>query len=107
MVMHREVVYLGRNNTIGLLLNADDEAFDMSSATTVEIVFSGTTISSTTNPGWFDWTSESLTTGQVNIALGSAGATLTAGTYDAELIVYDASNSEGIMWGEIPITIKG
>jgi len=107
MATHREVVWLGRDNTVDLILKADGSAHDLSSATTIEVVFSGVTLSSTTNSSWFDWTSEGLTTGEVNLKLGSAGSSISPGTYDAELIVYDSDYTNGIMWGEVPIIVKG
>ena len=108
MAMQREVVYLGRDNTIDLLLKSDGSVYDLSSATTIEIIFSGSTVNSDNVPGWFDWTSGSLTTGQVNIRLGDAGASIAAGTvYKAELIIYNSSNTSGIYWGAVPVKVVG
>ena len=72
------------------------------------LVFSGVTINSDAQPSWFDWTTSSLTTGQVNISLGTAGASIPSGNvYDAELLVYTSSSTKGITWGTVPIQVVG
>lgn len=103
MATDREIVYLGRDNAIELILKANNEAQSLSSVTHMELVVSGVTYSSVTS-GYFDWSGS--TTGYVSLTFGQS-ATLSPGTYDAELIVYDGSNVNGIIWGEIPLRIKG
>ena len=100
--MDREILWLGRDNTIDVQLKADGAAQDLSGATHMALVFSGSTISSVGRSTWFDWTSGS--TGVIKFKLG--GATISAGIYDAELIVYDTTNENGIHWGTIPIIVK-
>ncbi len=91
-----------------MLIKSNGSAYDLSSATTIAMVFSGVTINSDAQPSWFDWTTSSLTTGQVNISLGTAGTSIPSGyVYDAELIVYTSSNTKGITWGIVPFSIKG
>ncbi|MBW8001767.1 MAG: hypothetical protein FVQ80_07055 [Planctomycetes bacterium] len=108
MAVQRELVWLGRDNTIDLLLKSDGSAYDLSSATTIAMVFSGVTINSDAQPSWFDWTTSSLTTGQVNVSLGTAGTSIPSGfVYDAKLIVYTSSNTRGIIWGTVPVSVKG
>ena len=109
MAVQREIIYLGRDNAINLLLKTDGSAYDLSSASTIEAVFSGVTISSTTHPAWFDWLSASLTTGEFSMTLGYAsGNSITSGTnYKTEIIVYDSSNTSGVMWGTVPIKVTG
>ena len=100
--MEREVVYLGRDNTIDLLLKADGVLQDLSGVTHAALVFSGVTVSSVARTGWFDWTSG--TTGQLILKLG--GTTISKGFYQAELIVYDSGNTKGVCWGKVPILIQ-
>ena len=108
MAVQREVVWFGRDNTIDLLLKSDGSAYDLSSATTIAMVFSGVTITSDVQPSWFDWTTSSLTTGQVNISLGTAGASIPSGVvYQAELIVYTSTSTSGVLWGTVPIKVVG
>lgn len=105
----RETIYIGRNNSIELILKANNTAQSLSSVTHMEFVISGTTYSSVT-AGYFDWqdrgTSSGSTTGWVSLTFGNAPG-ITPGTYTAELIVYDAGNTNGILWGEIPLRIRG
>lgn len=103
MAVEREVIYLDKDNSIDLLLKSDGSAQDLSGVTHMEVVISGVTIHSKTSSTLFSGVTSS--TGQLTLKLGSAGG-LTSGSYQAELIVYDTSNSNGIVWGEIPILIK-
>ena len=106
MSTQRETIWLGRNNVIGLLLKADGAAYDLSNATRLELVFSGTTISSVGHSMWFDWTSATLATGQVNLLLGGV-TNVVPGTYKTEVIYYDVNNVSGIMWGRVPMIVRG
>ncbi len=103
MPRDREVVYLGRDNSMDFILKADGVAQSLSSVTRMELVISGVTYSSVT-AGYFDWSG--ATTGFVAITLGQSSV-LSPGTYDAELILYDASNDNGIFWGKIPLKVEG
>ena len=106
---NRETIWVGRDNTIELILKANNVAQALSSVTHMELVVSGVTYSSVT-PGYFDWqnrvSTSGTTTGWASLSFGGA-TNLTPGTYDCELIIYDAGNLQGIVWGEIPIRIKG
>ena len=101
----KEIIYKARNNSINLLLKASGTTQDLSGVTHMAVTFgSGVTISSSASPTLFSGVTSS--TGQVILKFGSV-ASLTTGYYDSELIVYDASNTSGVMWGVIPITVKG
>jgi len=100
--MLREIVYLNRDNTIDIILKADGTAADLSSVTKMEIIVDdSTTISSVTSPDAFDWFEGS---GKLILALGDEG--IDAGSYDAQLIVYDVDNPDGIMWSYINIVVR-
>ena len=99
----REVIYLGRDNKIELILKADDAAQSLSGVTHMELIFSGVTFSSVT-AGFFDFSG--TTTGHLALTFGQA-TTLAPGSYNAELIVYDVSNTAGVLWSTIPILVKG
>ena len=111
MATRREIIYLGRDNAIELILKAGDSktAQDLSGVTHMEAVFSGTTFSSVTS-GYFDWQDRTVgsgtTTGWVKLTFGQA-TTLSPGAYKAELIVYDATWDDGLLWGTVPIRVKG
>ena len=100
----REIIKLGADNTIDLLLTADGENTNLSSVTHMAVVFKGVTISSVGRGDWFDWTSG--TTGQVSLKLGGV-TNITTGSYKAELWVYDESRENGIYWGTFPVWVKG
>lgn len=99
--MTTEWVYLGKSNTIDLLLKADGSAVDLSSVTRMTLDFDGTVIDSDTSPSAFDW--DTGTTGKVVLALGAES--ISAGTYRALLTVYDDTNVNGIAWDRIKIVV--
>ena len=103
--MITEVFYLGHDNTIDLLLKADGQAQDLSSVTRMKLVVGSTEIDSATESNVFTWTGTG-TTGKVIIDLNEYSGSLTAGAYTARLIVYDPTNSDGIVWGEFVLYVK-
>lgn len=99
-----ETVYLGRDNTIDLLLKADGVITDLTPITKVDIVDIGCSwsINSDDSTDAFDWSSGA--DGVLRLSLGAE--TVPAGSYRARVIIYDASNTEGIVWGEIKLTFE-
>lgn len=104
-----EYVYVGRDNTIDLLLKADGVAIELHEAVTrMDLKFSdrifGTQyVTSADYPTAFDWVTRGAD-GIVILKLG--GLELAAGRDSkVELIVYDNVNTNGIVWGEVPIKI--
>lgn len=95
--MTTEVVYLGRDNTVDLLLKADGSAQDLSGVTRMVLVVGDAEIDSDA----FDW--DTGTTGKVVLALGDE--TISEGTYTAWLVVYDGSNPDGIVWGSFTLKV--
>ena len=110
MAIHREVVYLGRDNAIDLGLKANNILQDLSGVSCVQVVFGGVTVSSATSSALFDWQERAITsgttTGWVRLMFGDM-TSVSPGKYEAELIVYDVTNQDGIMWGTIPIKVSG
>lgn len=104
----REYVYLGRDNTIELQLLADKTpltALQMQAITKIELIYNGQTISSQTNPDAFDWSTREAE-GVVIIALGDIS--ISAGTdLAADLIIYDAENTNGIVWSSFTLKVEG
>jgi len=106
----REIIWNGRDNTIDFVLYADQDSGctiqNLSSVTHVAVTFgSGTTISSATSPELFPGGVTS-SVGELNLQFGNAN--LAPGAYKSELIVFDATNSNGLVWGgKIPIIVKG
>jgi len=102
--MDKEILYLSRDNRIDLMLKADGSAQDLSGTTHAMAIFSGVTFTSVGRATWFDWTSG--TTGELRLKLSGVTG-VSPGNYDVELILFDATNTNGIVWGEIPILVKG
>jgi hypothetical protein len=108
--MGTEVVYIGRDNAIDLLLTADGVATDLVAGNVSRIdlrLCQGSaevqTISSTTAPTAFDWATAGAT-GRVILALG--GLFTEPARYTAHLVVYDPDNTNGIEWGTFTLRVK-
>ena len=100
-----ETVYKDRDNAIDLILKADDVAVDLSSVTRMQIVDRDggfTTIDSDTSADAFDW--DTGTTGKVILILGDEE--IPVGTYVVSLVVFDPTNTDGIVWGEFVLVVK-
>ena len=96
-----EIVHLGHDNNIDLLLKADGAAHDITNTTRMTLSFGSTLIDSAIHSGVFDWTPGD---GKLYLSLGAQ--TITAGTYYSELIVYDSVNTNGIVWGSFTILVE-
>lgn len=96
-----EIVYLGADNVIDLVLLEDGVAVDLSAVTKMTLNFNSTMINSDTSPDAFDW---STGDGKLSLALG-AESIMTA-LYDAELTVYDSQNTNGVVWGIFKVVVK-
>lgn len=103
-----ETVYLNRDNTVDLLLKADGVAQDLSSVTRMILkeengVWS---IDSQTYGSAFNWNPG--TTGKVILDLAAALAdqSVTTGSNVVRLVVYDPSNTDGIVWDTFVLIVK-
>jgi hypothetical protein len=101
-----EIVYLGRDNTIDLLLKADDVAVDLSSVTKITASFGSVLVSSTDSAaGAIKWSGAGFDTGEIRIDVGAE--TIPVKTkYSVPIVVYDAVNTNGVHWGEVPVQVK-
>ena len=106
-----EYVYLGRDNTIDLLLMkkhpVDDTAWvpvDLSVAIKITASF-GDDLVSSVDPatGVITWDQPGYDVGEIRLALGEEA--LTAGTYQVPIIVYDVSNDDGIQWKKVDMKV--
>ena len=100
--MATERTYAGHDNTIDLLLKADGSAVDLSSVTRMTLEVAGSTIDSEVSGSAFDW--DTGTTGKVILTLGAES--LTEGTWQATLTVYDPDNENGIVWGTFNLIVE-
>lgn len=102
-----ETIYTNRDNTFELLLKADGVAVNLATAepTKIEILFLGNYYNSDEFPNAFDWTTQGAS-GIISFDLASI-TTLEAGRdKNAELIVYDGTNPDGIVWGTFDLLVK-
>lgn len=104
--MTTEVFYVGMDNASRLLLKSDGAVQDLSEVTKVAIRFDGTTYSSADFASAFDFVTEA-TDGILTIQAGLISS-ITASSIDvqAELILYDPVNTNGIVWGTFTMDMK-
>ena len=103
--MDYEIVYLGHDNRIDIILKADGSAVDLSSVIRMSLSFDALLIDSDNGDSDpIQWDGVGYATGEVRISLGSQE--IPAGSYRSPLVVYDPSNPDGIVWGRIPIQIE-
>jgi len=99
--MSVEIVYLGADNVIDLVLLEDGAAVNLGGVTKMSLDFEGTIISSDTSPDAFDWS-----TGEGKLSLALGAESIATALYNAKLMVYDAENTNGIVWGKLRIVVK-
>ena len=100
-----EVIYLGHDNSIDLLLKADDAAVDLSSVTKITATFGDLLVESTDKAaGVITWDQSGYDTGEIRLAVGGV-ADMPTGKRDVPIVVYDATNTDGIVWGEVNFSV--
>jgi len=105
--MTTEIVWMGHGNTIDLLLNADNltDEDDLSSVTKITATFKSTTITSENKAaGAITWDQEGYENREIRLDLGNQS--IEPGGYDVPIVVYDASNPTGVVWGKIHIAVR-
>jgi len=100
-----EIGYLGRENTIDLLLQSNGSAVDLSGTTSISLRLGASLITSTNTTASISWNGVGYATGEVRLHLGNL-STLTAGIYDGNLSAADASTPNGVVWSNIGIEVK-
>lgn len=103
-----ENAYIGRDNSIDLILKADDVAVNLSTSTAMKLVIGKEVINSTNGSTQaIQWNQSTLwATGEVRLYLGSTALSIKAGKYSASLIVYGSTYINGLVWDDqIPIRI--
>lgn len=94
------IIYNNRNNALELSLQSDGTAIVHNTLTRCQLIVGATTLDSNTTPALFDLTQAD----RLVLKLGSAG--LTAGKHLARLVVFDALNTSGLVWGEFVLTVS-
>jgi hypothetical protein len=114
--MNREIVWLGHGNTIDLVLMANGAVPSLDTVSHMTLTVGSVLLDSNVTPTAFDW-SKKLTAAEAAkvpgalagdpklvVSLGSQTG-LVAGVYDAALVVYDPTNTDGIVWDLIPLRV--
>ena len=104
--MDTEIVYLGHDNTIDLQLKASSSAASLAGVTNITATFDDTVIdgSSSATSGAITWSGSGYATGEVRLTLGAQS--IEPQRYDVPIVVYDATNTTGIVWDIIPIRVR-
>ena len=82
-------------------------AVDLTAVTEIRLALGGVVLTSTdSTSGLITWNQSSYATGEIRMALGGS-SNLSTGRYTGKLVVFDPSNSSGLVWDDdIPIRIK-
>jgi len=101
-----EVVYLGHDNSIDLLLKEDGVAYSLAQTTQINITVGDVKITSTNRDiDPIKWYRSGYQTGEARFFLGDQD--IDPGTYRrAWIVVFDYNHQEGIVWGNIRMTVK-
>jgi hypothetical protein len=102
--MQTEFVYLGHDNSIDLILKSNGVAVALTSVTRMTLTLGAKLIDS--DNGDADpirWIKSGYATGEFRLFLGAE--TITPANYQGVLIVYDATNPNGVVWGRVPLTV--
>jgi len=103
--MTTEITWLGHDNTIDLILKANGVAQDLSDVTKITATFDDATIESTDHAGGaILWNNDGYDTGEIRLDLG--GQSIDPGGYDVPIVVYDPSNTNGVVWGKVHVAVK-
>jgi len=100
-----EYVWLGHDNTVNLILKEDGSAVDTSGLTKITVTLDEITFKSTNQASdLIRWNQGGYDTGEIRLALGDQN--LSVGRHKATIVVYDATNTDGIVWGSLTIRVQ-
>ncbi len=107
--METEILYLGHNNAINLLMQQDGTAVDLSGTTRATMTFGDIMVESTNGTTQaITWNKAGYDLGELRVSLSSTTLKVAPGTYpSAYICLYDSANAAGIVWGGIPVIVKG
>lgn len=103
--MDTEVIYLGHDNRVDLILKASSSAASLAGVTKITMTFDSTLITgSSASSGVITWQGSGYATGEVRAALGAQS--IEPSRYDVPVIVYDSVNTTGLVWDIVPIRVR-
>jgi hypothetical protein len=103
--MNIETIYKGHSNTINLILKSNNSAVDLAGVNKMTLTFKGAILISTNSTVSISWSQAGYATGETRLHLG-AQATLSTGIYEAPLVVYETTDAEGVVWGDVAIRVR-
>lgn len=104
MALAKETIYLGRDNKFDKRLEADDVIQNLSSVTKVGVLFNGNYYHSDNWPDAFDYATQAAD-GIITFDLASISSIAAGRDTEAEIIIYDATNPQGIIWDTFDLEI--
>lgn len=100
-----ETVYVGNDNSIDIILKEDGVAVDLSGTSRVTLELDSVYDSAVV--GWGDNEPFDVTEGSGKLIMRLGGLGIAAGNYpEAELVVYDPGNLNGIVWGKLKVIVE-
>lgn len=101
-----ETVYLYHDNSIDLILKADGTAVGTSAVTMITASF-GTVLCKSTDKaaGIIRWDQAGYDTGEIRMFLGGATSVVVDKYPEVPIVVYDATNPNGVVWGTVEIDV--
>ncbi len=117
MLQTIERVYSRYDNTIDLVLLADGDIPDLTSVTRMQLELADDlVIDSQVASAAFNWSStltqdeasriQGAEAGDAKLILALGAQSIPVGKYNAKLIVFDASNQNGLVWGRLRIVVE-
>ena len=104
---NEEVIWLGHDNSIDLRLYSNSSEVELSAVTKISLSIGSVVVTSTdAASGKIRWNQAGYEIGEIRIVAGS-DSSLSTGRYDGSLVVYDPTNTLGVVWdNSIPIRVK-
>lgn len=106
--MSTEFVFNAHDNYIGLILKSDGTALtedEMDLITKITATFNDTLVSSEDKAaGPIRWRQTGYAASEIRLYLGDQS--ISAGKYRVPIIVYDATNDDGIVWDIIDVVVR-
>jgi hypothetical protein len=100
-----ETIYVDRENKFDLLLKLDGSAANLTDINKVEILFQESYYDSDNFPDAFDYATQA-TGGIITFDLASIASFEGGRDKKTELILYDNTNPDGIVWGTFDLIVK-
>lgn len=100
-----DIIYRGHDNALVVILKENNTAISTTATTAMAITIGGVTIESTNgSTQLISWNKTTYVTGEVHLLLGKS-TKIDSGVYQSPLVIYDADNPNGIVWGNLDLEV--